>query len=136
MQLTLQIPDDLAAELRPREGRLPHILSLGLRELDAQGAAGFAGLADVLELLASLPTPDQIMALRPSQALQDQIDHLLERSHEGALSDEEEQQWRNYQYIEHLVRKSKTRAAQLNRPERIDERRMLMVSGLWSEPAG
>jgi hypothetical protein len=72
MQLTLQIPDDLAAELRPREGRLTRILSLGLRELDAQGAAEFAGLADVLELLASLPTPDQIMALRPSQALQDQ----------------------------------------------------------------
>ena len=136
MQLTLQAPDDLAAALRPREGRLPHILSLGLRELDAQGAAGFAGLADVLELLAGLPTPDQIMALRPSQALQDQIEHLLERSHEGALSDEEEQQWRNYQYIEHLVRKSKIRAAQLNRPERIDERGMLMVSGLWSEPAG
>jgi hypothetical protein len=72
MQLTLQIPDDLAAELRPREWRLPRILSLGLRELNAQGAAEFAGLADVLELLASLPTPDQIMALRPSQALQDQ----------------------------------------------------------------
>jgi hypothetical protein len=112
MQFTLQIPDDLAAELRPREARLPRILSLGLRELDAQGAAGFSGLADVLELLASLPTPDQIMALRPSLALQAEIDHLLERSREGGLSDEEEQQWRNYQYIEHLVRKSKIRAAQ------------------------
>jgi hypothetical protein len=112
MQLTLQIPDDLAAELRPREGRLPRILSLGLRELDAQGAAGFAGLADVLEHLASLPTPDEIMALRPSQALQDQIDHILERSHEGGLSDEEEQEWRHYQYIEHLIRKSKIHAAQ------------------------
>jgi hypothetical protein len=62
---------------------LPRILRLGLRELDAQGATEFAGLADVLELLASLPTPAQIMALRPSQALQDQIDHLLERSREG-----------------------------------------------------
>ena len=112
MQFTLQIPDDLAAQLRPRRQRLPHILSLGLRELDAQGAAGFSGLADVLELLASLPTPEQIMALRPSQPLQTQIDHLLERSREGGLTDEEEQQWRNYQYIEHLVRKSKIRAAQ------------------------
>jgi hypothetical protein len=135
MQLTLQIPDDLAAELRSREGRMPHILSLGLRELDAQGAAGFAGLADVLELFASLPTPEQIMALRPSQTLQDQIDHLLERSREGGLSDEEEQQWRHYQYIEHLVRKSKIRAAQLNRLERIEERRMLMLSGFCSESA-
>jgi len=47
MQLTLQIPDDLAAELRPREERLPRILSLGLCEFDvAEGAAGFSGLAD------------------------------------------------------------------------------------------
>lgn len=47
MQLILQIPDDLAAALRPREGRLPRILSLGLCEFDpAEGAAGFSGLAD------------------------------------------------------------------------------------------
>lgn len=112
MELTLQIPDDLAAELRPGKGRLSRILRLGLRELDAEGAVGFAGLADVLEFLASLPTPGQIMALRPNQALQVQIDHLLERGREGDLSDEEEQQWRNYQYVEHLVRKAKIRAAQ------------------------
>ncbi|MFZ1537059.1 MAG: hypothetical protein WAT23_06730 [Chromatiaceae bacterium] len=112
MQLTLQIPDDLAAQLRPGEGRLSRILRLGLRELDAEGAAGFAGLADVLEFLPSLPTPVQIMALRPNQALQVQIDHLLDRGREGDLSDEEGQQWRNYQYAEHLVRKAKIRAAQ------------------------
>lgn len=112
MQLTLHIPDDLAAELRPRQGRLPHILSLGLRELDAEEATGFSGVADVLELRASLPTPDEILALRPSSALQAQIDRLLERNREGGLSDEEKQQWRNYQYIEHLVRTAKIRAAE------------------------
>ncbi|RKT43972.1 hypothetical protein [Thiocapsa rosea] len=112
MQLTLQIPDDLAAALTPRKEGLPRILSLGLRELDAEGAAGFSGLADVMEFLASLPTPEQIMALRTSQALQAQIDTLLERSREGDLSDDEDRQWRNYQYIEHLVRKSKIRAAE------------------------
>jgi len=37
MQLTLHIPDDLAAELRPREERLPRILRLGLRELVRKG---------------------------------------------------------------------------------------------------
>ena len=112
MQFTLQIPDDLAADLRPRQTRLPRILRLGLRELDAEGASGFSGLADVLEFLTSLPTPEQIMALRPSQVLQIRIDSLLERGRSGVLSDEEDLQWQNYQYIEHLVRKAKIRAAQ------------------------
>ncbi len=47
MQLTLQISDDPAADLRPCEGRLPRILSFGLCEFDAaEGAAGFSGLAE------------------------------------------------------------------------------------------
>ncbi|WP_295429038.1 hypothetical protein [uncultured Thiodictyon sp.] len=45
MQLTLQIPDDPAADLRPREGRLPRILSLGLSWVDAgEGETIFARL--------------------------------------------------------------------------------------------
>jgi hypothetical protein len=115
MQVTLQIPDDLAADLRPRQRGLPRILRLGLRELDAEGASGFSGLADVLEFLASLPSPGEIMVLRPSQSFQERIDSLLEGSRAGVLSEDEKAQWQNYQYIEHLVRKAKIRAAQLFR---------------------
>ena len=112
MQLTLHVPDDLAADLRQRLARLPRILRLGLRELDAEDAAGFSGLADVLQLLASLPTPEQVIALRPSQALQARIDTLVQRSREGELSDEDDQQWQNYQVPPAMVRKAKIRAAQ------------------------
>lgn len=59
MQLILQISDDLAAELRPRKERLPRILSLGLRESDTEGAAGFSGFANVMEFLAGLPVCKQ-----------------------------------------------------------------------------
>jgi hypothetical protein len=68
-------------------------------------------LADVLEFLADLPTPEQILALRPSQNLQQDIVRLLERSREASLNAADERQWRQYQYIEHLVRKAKIRAA-------------------------
>jgi hypothetical protein len=112
MQLTLHVPDDLAADLRRHQARLPRILQLAVRELDAQDASGFSGLADVLDLLAGLPTPEQVIALRPSQALQERIDVLVQRSRDGDLSDEDDQHWRNYQFIEHLVRKAKIRAAQ------------------------
>jgi hypothetical protein len=46
MQLTLQIPDDLAAERRPREGRLQRILNLGLCKFDSEGITEFSGPAD------------------------------------------------------------------------------------------
>ncbi|MFZ4703526.1 MAG: hypothetical protein ACOYMG_26080, partial [Candidatus Methylumidiphilus sp.] len=72
---------------------------------------GFKGLADVLEFLAELPSPEQILSLRPSPSLQQDIETLLERSRAAGLGDEEERKWRQYQYIEHLVRKAKIRAA-------------------------
>lgn len=111
MQMTLDISTELAARLHAEQARLPQILALGLREMDAEGAAGFKGLADVLEFLADLPPPERILALRPSPSLQQDIETLLERSRTTGLNEEEERQWRQYQYIEHLVRKAKIRAA-------------------------
>ena len=53
--ITLKLPDDLAEQLRNREDRLPEILELGLRELNAEGQGRFEGSAEVLEFLAGLP---------------------------------------------------------------------------------
>ena len=111
MRLTLDICDELAVRLGSEHARLPQILALGLREVDAEGASGFKGLADVLEFLVSLPSPEQILKLRPSPNLQQEIDILFERSRETGLTEEEERQWHQYQYIEHLVRKAKIYAA-------------------------
>jgi len=110
MQMTLDISNELAARLHAEQARLPQIFELGLREMDAEGTSGFKGLADVLEFLADLPTPEQILSLRPSPNLQQEIETLLDRNRSTGLSEDEEQQWRQYQYIEHLVRKAKIRA--------------------------
>ena len=64
--ITLSLPDDLATQLRAHQQQLPTILELGLRELNANAQSGFDGAAAVLELLAALPTPNQILNLRPS----------------------------------------------------------------------
>jgi hypothetical protein len=108
--ITLQIPDELAERLRGREDQLAQILELGLRELNS--TAGFAGASDVLELLASLPTPEDILALRPSERLQRRIDELVEKSRAGGLSEAEEAEWERYEYLEHLVRMAKAKAQQ------------------------
>jgi hypothetical protein len=106
--ITLQVSDDLAERLRGRENQLTQILELGLRELNS--TAGFAGASEVLELLASLPTLEDILALRPSERLQERIDELLEKSRAGGLSDSEEAELERYEYLEHLVRMAKASA--------------------------
>lgn len=106
--ITLNIPDELAERLRGREDQLEQILEVGLREINSTG--GFAGASDVLELLASLPTPEDILAMQPSERLQQRMDELLAKSRSGSLSGSEEAEWERYEYLEHLVRMAKTAA--------------------------
>jgi hypothetical protein len=68
-------------------------------------------LADVLGILAALPTPEEVLALRPSAALQQRIEELLEKNRSGAFSPDEQHEWEQHQYVEHLVRLAKTQAA-------------------------
>ena len=110
MTITQQVPEELATRLRPVENQLPRILELGLRELNAAAQAGYEGATEVLEVLAGLPAPDAILALRPSAAFQERIDTLLEKNRHEGLTPTEEQEWEQYQYIEHLVRIAKAKA--------------------------
>lgn len=108
--VTVELPRDLAQRLQPLSDRLPDILEMGLRQWQAAGQPGFQGTAEILELLATLPTPEEILALRPSEALQERVQLLLEKNREEELSPAEEQEWQQYEYLEHLVRMAKARA--------------------------
>ncbi|MBI3698442.1 MAG: hypothetical protein HY238_26830 [Acidobacteria bacterium] len=108
--ITLKVPDELAQRLRNQQKRLPEILELGLRELNAETQTGFGGAAEVLELLASLPSPEEILNLRPSEGLQRRVQELLGKSRAGKLTAQEEEEWERYQYLEHLVRMAKAKA--------------------------
>lgn len=111
MQISLNVPDELAVRLRSHnEAQLSKIFELGLRELNAQGQPEFEGMSQVLEFLASLPTPEEIIALRPSEELQIRVSALLEKNQTEGLSSSEERDWEQYQYLEHLVRLAKAKA--------------------------
>ena len=111
MEITLNIPEELAVRLRHLEDRLPQILELGLREFNAGAQAGFEGMAEVVEKLAGLPGPGEVLALRPSEKLQARIEDLLEKNRTEGLQPEEEQEWTQYECLEHLVRLAKVNAA-------------------------
>lgn len=106
----IDLPQELAVRLQPVEDQLPRILELGLRELNAVTQTEFAGAADILEFLASLPEPEEIVALRPSKALEDRVRDLLEKNRTVGLAADEQREWEQYEYLEHLVRRAKARA--------------------------
>lgn len=110
MQITFNVPDELVPQLSSMQDQLPRILELGLREFTAANQVGFTGAAEVFEFLATLPSPEEIIALRPSEALQEQIGSLLEKNKNQGLTATEEQIWQQYQYLEHLVRVAKAQA--------------------------
>ena len=91
----------LISKMPERETGLPNTYS-----------PGYAGLGDVLETLARLPSSEEILGLRPATQLQDRIEELLAKNRAGGLSAEEQREWERYEYIEHLVRLAKVRAIQ------------------------
>ena len=110
--ITIQVSDELAGRLRQRSADLPQILELGLREVEAQSQLQFEGAADVLDFLAALPAPHEVLALRPSLHLQTRIEVLLEKGQDDGLTPEEAQEWAGIERLEHLVRMAKAHARQ------------------------
>jgi ribonuclease HI len=111
MELTVNLPDGLVSRLKPFQKELPDILELGLRKWKGNHCAELEGVADVLEALANLPSPQEVLALRPSEALQNRISILLEKNQREGLSANEEKEWEYYAFLEHLVRLAKGKAA-------------------------
>ncbi|MCY7375281.1 MAG: hypothetical protein LH472_04835 [Pyrinomonadaceae bacterium] len=116
MQVTIELPENLAVNLQSHKGKLSQIFELGLREFKASSSIGYKSVADVLEFFAGLPAPDEILALRPSAEMEAKISELLEKNRREGLSETEEQIWASYEFIEHLVRIAKAKAlAQLKK---------------------
>lgn len=111
MKVTLDLPDDLAADLRQFADQSAAIVAAGLREVKAPGGERFQGLAQVLNKLAELPSPEEMLALRPAPELDARIRHLLQKNREEGLTPAEQAEWERYEALEHLVRLAKGRAA-------------------------
>jgi hypothetical protein len=114
LAITVKLPDGLVERLRNHEDRLPEILEIGLRELYAEGQRRFDGAEEVLEFLACLPDPEDILKLRPSERFVSPVEHLLEKNRANKLNPAEEEEGGNYQFLEHLVRMAKANASPKN----------------------
>lgn len=65
---------------------------------------------EVIDFITSFPNPEKVLAYRPSQALQERVEFLVEKKKEITLSEEETKELENYLLIEHIMRMAKKRA--------------------------
>ncbi|MGV3661879.1 MAG: hypothetical protein ACO1TE_16955 [Prosthecobacter sp.] len=86
MQVTFELPDSVARRLPKEPEQIASILERGLRGMwSATTGAG----REVIEFLASGPTPAAIMTFKPSSKLAERSSTLLAKNSEGRLDPEE-----------------------------------------------
>lgn len=67
---------------------------------------------EITDFLLSSPTPEQIIAFRPSATLQMRVSTLLQKNREGRLSEQEAGELNDYSQVNHLMILIKARARQ------------------------
>lgn len=109
VEITLQVPQNLAERLQSVREQLPEILEIGLRY---NRPLSIRAYAQVLEFLAMSPTPAEILAFRPSPAIQTEVGRLLSRHKAGTLPPDEECELDRIGELEHVLMALKARARQ------------------------
>jgi phage terminase Nu1 subunit (DNA packaging protein) len=110
MQITIEVSDELGQQLQQFRDRIPELLERGLQELLYEHPATFMDDQEIMALLASQPTPAQVLAIRPSPEFQTHVSDLLAQSKAGTLAQKGEAELERYLALEHLVRLAKAHA--------------------------
>jgi hypothetical protein len=71
-----------------------------------------AGQNEVYDFMLSQPTPEEIIAFRPSEASQDRVRYLLDANRNNRLTAEESAELDECMQVEHFMRMLKARAKQ------------------------
>ncbi|MEG4172491.1 MULTISPECIES: hypothetical protein, partial [unclassified Microcoleus] len=108
--IILEVPDILGEKLQQLGDRLPEALDRALRELAPAETIPYQDDRQIVELLASQPSPEEILAIRPTPALQARMSELLDRNKSGTISAREEVELDRYLLLEHWVRLAKAHA--------------------------
>ena len=114
MQMTIEIPDELALQLEPERNRLTEIIRRGLGQLGltGHGLSSCALVDEVLDFLARGPQPEEIVAFHPSEKSVERIRELLDKNREHVLTPDEESEMDHIQSLNHLFSLLKIHARQ------------------------
>lgn len=105
VEMTVQIPEELAARIRPFGPWLPTVLELGL--------AGFTTVAsatasELIRFLAGAPSPREVLEYHVPDQTQTRLRRLLALNEAGLVGEDEARELDELQRIEHSVVMLKT----------------------------
>jgi hypothetical protein len=115
--ITLDLPDQLAAEIEPLRSDLPLLLAITQQLFrpvnDAHGHTSPIYLAykQLFDFFAAAPSPQQIKHFVISPQAQARVHELLDKHGEGELSTAEQAELRVYQQIHEVIGLKKAEAA-------------------------
>jgi hypothetical protein len=107
VEMTMQVPNNLAPKLRRMNKWLPTVLELSL--------AGFKTpvsqtVSELIEFLANGPTPKQVANYKVSKRSQERLRRLLALNQSALLSGEEQAELEEIEILEHFVTMLKIQA--------------------------
>jgi hypothetical protein len=108
MQLTIEIPDELAQGLCHDSREVSELIEAGLRFRDWVGASTVAN--EVIEFLAGGPKPADIIAFHPSPAAMTHVRELLDENRSGDLTASQKAELDEMALLDHLITLVKARA--------------------------
>jgi hypothetical protein len=86
MQITIEVSDHLGEQLQQLGDRLLEALDRALQELTFTETTAYQDDSQIIKLLASQPTPEVVLAIRPSPILKERMSELLARNKSGTLT--------------------------------------------------
>jgi hypothetical protein len=109
IDLTFQVPDELAERLQPIGPWLPAVIELGLLGFRTRASAA---ASEVISFLSQNPTSQAVMDFHTSDEAQLRLRRLLALNSEGLLSEEEQLELDELAQLEHVLVMLKARLAQ------------------------
>ncbi len=100
MQVTIDLPDQLARRLEAQRENLEDIIERGLQ---LHGDTISRHWREVIEFLASGPRPSEIIGFRPSSEHVERSRELLDKNRASQLSKAEEAELDEMEHINHLM---------------------------------
>jgi hypothetical protein len=110
--ITLEIPDELAARLDPLRDHLPDLLSqvIEMQSGSLRQSTAYPVFDELIDFLASGPTPQQIIAHKIAPDIQARLEELLDKNREAGLTEAEAAEMNAFRQVNHVLIRLKASA--------------------------